>query len=54
MAMARERRFTTIPTIKSARMVWYHDHAFGLTRTNAYAGLASAYLITDRAEAQLI
>jgi FtsP/CotA-like multicopper oxidase with cupredoxin domain len=42
------------PNDQSARLVWYHDHAYSLTRTNAYAGLASAYLITDDAEAQLI
>lgn len=39
---------------QSARQVWYHDHAYGLTRLNAYAGLASAYLITDDAESGLI
>ncbi len=32
---------------QSARMVWYHDHAFGITRINAYAGVASAYIIRD-------
>jgi spore coat protein A len=35
------------PNDQSARFVWYHDHAFGLTRLNAYAGIASAYVITD-------
>jgi spore coat protein A, manganese oxidase len=35
------------PNNQSARMVWYHDHALGTTRLNAYAGLASAYVITD-------
>jgi spore coat protein A len=29
--------------------VWYHDHAFGITRTNAYAGIASGYVINDPA-----
>ena len=42
------------PNQMSARFVWYHDHTYGLTRLNAYAGLASAYLITDDAEARLI
>ncbi|KWC23976.1 hypothetical protein WL48_31250 [Burkholderia ubonensis] len=32
-------------------MLWYHDHAVGLTRINAYAGIASAYVITDDYEA---
>jgi len=42
------------PNDQSARLVWYHDHAYALTRTNVYAGLASAYLITDQAESLLI
>ena len=42
------------PNRQSARLVWYHDHAYGITRLNAYAGMASAYLITDDAEAQMI
>jgi spore coat protein A, manganese oxidase len=37
------------PNDQSPRTIWYHDHAYGLTRTNVYAGLASAYLITDSA-----
>ncbi len=35
------------PNDLSARLVWYHDHAMGITRLNAYAGMASAYLIND-------
>jgi FtsP/CotA-like multicopper oxidase with cupredoxin domain len=27
--------------------LWYHDHAFGFTRHNVYAGLAGFYLIRD-------
>jgi len=42
------------PNNQSARLVWYHDHAYGVTRLNAYAGVASGYLITDSAEAALI
>jgi spore coat protein A, manganese oxidase len=42
------------PNGQSARLIWYHDHAYGLTRTNAYGGIATAYLITDPAEAELI
>ena len=42
------------PNNQSARLEWYHDHALGITRLNAYAGLASAYLITDDAEAGLV
>jgi spore coat protein A, manganese oxidase len=28
-------------------MLWYHDHAMGITRLNAYAGLAALYIIRD-------
>ncbi|MCL5746309.1 MAG: hypothetical protein M1541_20650, partial [Acidobacteria bacterium] len=38
------------PNHQSARFMWYHDHAIGLTRTNAYAGLASGYILTDAVE----
>ena len=30
-----------------ASTIWYHDHAFGYTRHNVYAGLAGYYIITD-------
>ncbi len=42
------------PNQQSARLVWYHDHAMGITRLNAYAGLASGYIITDSFEAGLV
>jgi spore coat protein A len=42
------------PNDQSARFVWYHDHAHDVTRLNAYAGIASAYLITDNYEQALI
>lgn len=35
------------PNDQSTRFMWYHDHAVGITRLNAYAGLASAYLLLD-------
>lgn len=35
------------PNNQSERLLWYHDHALGITRLNAHAGLASGYLITD-------
>src|SRR5215471_17509852 len=38
------------PNNQSARFVWYHDHAFGITRINAYAGIASGYIIRDAFE----
>ena len=42
------------PNNQSARLVWYHDHAIGITRLNAYAGIASAYIIRDDVENFLI
>jgi len=42
------------PNDQSARFVWYHDHSVGITRLNAYAGIASAYIIRDPVETLLI
>jgi len=42
------------PMDQSARFGWYHDHAVGITRLNAYAGIASAILIRDDFERQLV
>ncbi|MHB8841163.1 MAG: hypothetical protein ACYC56_05150 [Candidatus Aquicultor sp.] len=39
---------------QSARLMFYHDHAFGITRLNVYAGEAAGYLITDDVEQDLI
>lgn len=41
------------PNQQSARLMWYHDHAHDITRTNAYAGIASAYIIRDSFELNL-
>jgi spore coat protein A len=35
------------PNQQSARLLWYHDHAMGITRLNVYAGLVSGYLMSD-------
>lgn len=37
------------PNLQSARLMWYHDHNHDTTRLNAYAGLASAYVMRDYA-----
>ena len=42
------------PNEQSARLVWYHDHAIGITRLNAYAGIASAYIVIDDFEIGLV
>ena len=39
---------------QSARLMFYHDHAWGITRLNVYAGEAAAYIITDDTEQSLI
>ena len=36
---------------QSARLMFYHDHAYGITRLNVYAGEAAGYLLTDQVEA---
>src|SRR4051812_16695732 len=41
------------PLNQSARLMWYHDHAMGTTRINAYAGIASALVLRDIPEANL-
>jgi spore coat protein A len=35
------------PNYESARLLWYHDHAHDMTRINAYAGIATAYVLRD-------
>jgi FtsP/CotA-like multicopper oxidase with cupredoxin domain len=39
---------------QSARLMFYHDHSWGITRLNVYAGEAAGYLITDPTEQKLI
>lgn len=38
---------------QSARFMFYHDHAWGITRLNVYAGEAAGYIITDDTEQKL-
>ena len=38
---------------QSARLLFYHDHAWGITRLNVYAGEAAGYVITDAVEQKL-
>jgi spore coat protein A len=44
----------TYANTEEASMHWYHDHADGITRINAYAGLAGLYIVRDANEAKLI
>lgn len=42
------------PNNQSARLMFYHDHASGITRVNVYGGEAAGYLLLDNTEAKLI
>lgn len=39
---------------QSARLMFYHDHAWGITRLGVFAGEAAGYLIADKTEKKLI
>ena len=39
---------------QSGRLMFYHDHAFGITRLNVYAGEAAGYLIQDPIDNALV
>ena len=41
------------PNDMSARLMFYHDHTFGLTRVNVYAGEAAGYLLSDPIEQEM-
>jgi len=42
------------PNDQSTRLMWYHDHAHGMTRITAYAGAATGYLCLDLAQEQAL
>jgi spore coat protein A len=39
---------------QEASLHWYHDHGAGVTRINAYAGLAGLYVVRDKNENAMI
>jgi len=39
---------------QSARLMFYHDHAYGITRLNVYAGEAAGYVLQDPVEQTLV
>jgi FtsP/CotA-like multicopper oxidase with cupredoxin domain len=39
---------------QSARLMFYHDHAYGITRLNVYVGEAAGYVLTDTVEQDFI
>ena len=42
------------PNDQAAAMMWYHDHAWGITRFNPFLGQAAAYVLRDNYENDLI
>lgn len=41
------------PNIQPAGILWYHDHALGITRLNVMMGLAGLYMLRDSTELSL-
>jgi len=41
------------PNNQPSALIWYHDHALGITRLNVYMGMAGGYVITDAVEQSL-
>jgi FtsP/CotA-like multicopper oxidase with cupredoxin domain len=39
---------------QSGRLMFYHDHAYGITRLNVYAGEAAGYLLVDPKQEDLL
>lgn len=39
---------------QSARLMFYHDHSYGITRLNVYAGEAAGYILQDPVEQDLV
>ena len=39
---------------QSARLMFYHDHSYGITRLNVYAGEAAGYILQDETELDLL
>jgi spore coat protein A len=42
------------PNDQAATLLWYHDHAWAITRFNPFLGLAGAYILRDNFENDLI
>jgi len=47
------RKVYRYPNQQRPTMLWYHDHALGITRLNVYAGLAGLYIIRNEEERSL-
>jgi spore coat protein A, manganese oxidase len=46
-------RLSYYPNRQNAAMLWYHDHALGITRLNVFAGLYGAWFIRSAEEGAL-
>jgi FtsP/CotA-like multicopper oxidase with cupredoxin domain len=42
------------PNNLSGRMMFYHDHTYGLTRLNVYQGVAAGYVVIDPVEQAMV
>jgi len=42
------------PNNQSARLLWYHDHAYGITRTERLCGTGNGILITEDEYGRLV
>jgi FtsP/CotA-like multicopper oxidase with cupredoxin domain len=42
------------PNNLSGRMMFYHDHTYGLTRLNVYQGVAAGYVVIDTEEQKMV
>ncbi|GIO22710.1 multicopper oxidase family protein [Oceanobacillus sp. J11TS1] len=47
------RKTYTYPNHQRGSLLWYHDHAMGITRLNVYAGLVGMYILRDKQEKAL-
>lgn len=50
VAQRGETQHTAYETEQTGTLLWYHDHALGVTRLNVYAGLFGLWLVRDPAE----
>jgi len=50
---AFSKKTFTYPNHQRGSLLWYHDHAMGITRLNVYAGLAGMYILRDKQEKAL-
>lgn len=52
-ALAGQSQVCDFANDQAATMLWYHDHAMGITALNVFSGLAGMYLVRDDEEDSL-